>query len=216
MTDLNPDFIILDDEIQQLRTKLENHYDQYYSRRCAESDQEITQRWHRDFSSLQAYEASVEENRQHFLDFMGGWPWPREDLKPRRERLYENDEFTVDRVFLHCFEDVENDWLLLIPQDITEPRAAVLAQHGLGTSPEIACGFVEDEGVYHRFGTRLAQLGYVVIAPRMMGPTDRRRPLYRKSMLTGDRLMGAEMFALSRAVDYLQTLEEVAPDRIGM
>ena len=216
MTDSRPDFIISDQQIQQLHTRLARDYDAYYMQRCAESDQEIARRWHRDFSGLPAYEASVEENRQHFVQLMGGWPWPRAELNPCRERLFENDEFTVDRVFLHCFEDVEDDCLLLVPKESRGPRAAIIAQHGLGSSPEIACGLVEDEGVYHRFGMKLARLGYVVIAPRMIGPQQMRRPLYRKAMLMGERLMGAEMFALSRAVDYLESLTEVDPKRIGM
>ncbi len=216
MTDSTTDFIIPADEIKQLRARLENNYDQYYSRRCSQSDEEIAQRWDRDFSALDTYEASVEENRQHFLQLMGGWPWPREDLNPRREQLYENDDLTVYRVFLHSFEDVETDCLLLVPQGITQPRPAVLAQHGLGSTPALACGFVADEGLYHRFGQRLARLGYVVIAPRMIGPQDKRQPLYRKAMLMGERLMGAEMFSLSRAVDYLQALDEVDAEHIGM
>ena len=216
MTELSPDFVLSDEETEQLRNRLQKAYDWYYSRRCEDSDQEIAKHWHRDFSSREAYEASVEENRQHFLQLMGGWPWSRDELNPRCQRLYENDTFTVDRVFLHSFEDVEFDCLLLVPQGISEPGPAIVAQHGLGSTPELACGFVTDKGPYHRFGSRLARLGYVVIAPRMIGPQDKRRPLYRKAMLMGERLMGAEMFTLSRAVDYLQTLDEVDPERIGM
>ena len=40
--------------------------------------------WNRDYSGLDAYEHSVEPNRQHFLDSLGGWPWDRQDLAPAR------------------------------------------------------------------------------------------------------------------------------------
>jgi cephalosporin-C deacetylase-like acetyl esterase len=121
-------------------------------------------------------------------------------------------------VFFTVFEDVRVDMLLLVPNGLTGPAPVIIAQHGLGSTPEDACGFVEDLGPYNAFGSRLAEQGYVVAAPRMMGGANKRNWLYRKAMLMGENLFGAEMFMLSRVVDYLQGPECAAcadPERIG-
>ena len=97
-----------------------------------------------------------------------------------------------------------------------QPKPAVIAQHGLTGSPETVCGLTAEDDAYHAFGATLAEAGYVVFAPRMVTFADKRQRLYRKSMLMGQRLMGLEMFKISRVVDYLQTLLFVDLNRIGI
>ena len=195
-------------------------------------------RWNRDYSSLEAYNRSVMLNRARFLDMMGGWHWRRKDLNPRLRRLGETEAYTIDEVLLRSFRyvppaddveplDVDIDGILLIPAvDIEESEAgypiypermpAVIAQHGLTGSPETVCGLTAEDDAYHAFGAMLAEAGYVVFAPRMITYADKRQRLYRKSMLMGQRLMGLEMFNISRVVDYLQSLDVVDIDRIGI
>ena len=207
---------------EELHERAFQALDRYYTRRCEQSDEEIARRWHRDFSSLEAYEASVAPNREHLLALLGGWPdrWSRErgDLAPDGMLIDKCEAYTVTRVFINMFEDVRMDFLLLVPRGLTEPAPVVMAMHGLGSTPEDACGFVPDPGVYNAFGSRLAEEGYVVVAPRMMGPASKRNWLYRKAMLMGENLFGAEMFMLSRVADYLQGPDCAAfadPERIG-
>lgn len=223
-------------DIDARRQRLYEQYERYYERRCEEAYRRRGERWERDFSSPEAYCASVQPNRERFRQMLGGWPWPREGLKPRRELLAETSAYTLERVWLTAFEDVEIDCLLLTPPG-DEPRPAVLAQHGLNGTPEDACGFIDnaEESLYRRIGIRLAERGYVVIAPHMVGGygTDEpgashvpefagqvwgraRTQLYRRAMQIGERLYGAELFSLSRAVDFLQTLPAVDAERIGM
>jgi dienelactone hydrolase len=201
----------------ELHERLYSAYDRYFSARCAESEAEIARRWHRDFSSLEAYEASVAPNRADFRAMLGGWPWERGDLQAEVLHLADTDRFSVHRVFLTTLPGVRLDLLLLTPHDLTGPAPAILAQHGLGGTPEQTCGFVDEgEQHYHAFGSRLAELGYVVAAPHMLGGAEKRNWLQRKAGLMGENLTGAELFGLSRVVDYLQTLPAVDPDRIGM
>ncbi|NLO73384.1 MAG: prolyl oligopeptidase family serine peptidase [candidate division WS1 bacterium] len=204
-------------QAEELHERLWKQYDDYYTRRCAESDEEIAQRWNRDFSSLKAYEASIEPNREHFLAMLGGWPWERGDLQAEVIDLGGTDQFTVQRVFITSFDAVRMDFLLLVPRELSGPTPAILAQHGLGGMPDATCGFIDQgEANYHSFGSRLAELGYVVAAPHMMGGASKRNWLQRKAMLMGECLTGAEMFGLSRVVDYLQGLEYVDGERIGL
>ncbi len=223
-------------DIDQRRRQVYEAYDRYYVRRCRQAYATRGERWHRDFSSPEAYERSVQPNRQSFLRMLGGWPWERGDLRPRVERLAETDRYTLDRVWLTVFENVQIDCLLLTPPN-ADRNPAVLAQHGLNGTPEDVCGFIEnvEQSSYNKIGIRLAERGFVVIAPHMAGGYGQpvkgaghlpglegaawgraRTQLYRKAMLVGERLMGAEMFSLSRALDYLETLPTVDPARLGM
>jgi dienelactone hydrolase len=203
----------------ELHERAYRNWDRYYTRRCEQSDEEIARRWRRDFSSLEAYEASVAPNREHLRALLGGWRWERGDLAPESMVIDKCAAYSVTRVFITIFEDVRLDFLLLVPNGLTAPAPVILAQHGLGSTPEDACGFVPDPGPYNAFGSRLAERGYVVAAPRMMGPAAKRNWLYRKAMLMGENLFGAEMFMLSRVVDYLRGRECAAfadPERIGI
>ena len=204
-------------QADELHERLYKQYDAYFTARCAQSDAEIATRWHRDFSSLEAYEASIAPNRADFLAMFGGWPWERGDLQAEVMRLDQTDQYTVNRVFLTTLPGVRLDFLLLVPHGLTSPAPAVIAQHGLGGRPEAACGFIDrGEPNYHSFGSRLAELGYVVAAPHMMGGPDKRNWLQRKAMLMGESLTGAEMFGLSRIVDFLQQQSYVDGERIGL
>jgi len=210
---------------------------------------ERSNRWKRDYSSIDAYRRSVMLNRARFLEMMGGWHWHRTaELNPQLRRIAETASYTVDEVRIRAFQyappienaeplDVKVGGILLIPKDsegltesdtdsidvpgfeiptYPERKPAVIAQHGLTGSPETVCGLTAEDDVYHAFGATLAEAGYVVFAPRMVTFADKRQRLYRKSMLMGQRLMGLEMFNISRVVDYLQTLPDVDFERIGI
>ena len=223
-------------DIDPLRERLYGCWDRYLDRLICEAEDERPARWSRDLSSIEAYLASVEPNRHRFLQMVGGWPQERCELNARREELAQTDRYRLERVFLTVLPGVETDCLLLTPPGDGQ-RPAVLAQHGLSGTPEEVCGFVDTphQALYNRLGIRLVEEGYVVIAPHMAGGfgtpqwgapyaggepqqawNRARAQLSRKSRLVGREIQGLEMLALSRAVDYLQSLDAVDPDRIGM
>jgi len=222
-------------EADGLRKKFYDGMDGYYTRLIQAQETERQKLWKRDYSSPEAYVRSVEPNRRRFLDMLGGWHWERESLNPRVEHLFETEDYTCRRVFITPFDDIRADCLILTPHG-DGPRPAILCQHGLGGSPELACGFCPGRGApaYNAFGIRMAKEGWVVFAPRMLGgygsgeysatqvpPHDgpltmARTRIYRKAIQLGMRLFATEMFILSRWVDYMQTLPSVIPDRIGL
>jgi dienelactone hydrolase len=245
------DFASLDDpiipaaEADELRRRLYQAADGWLTEQVGACETSRKARWHRDYSSTDAYRASVEPNRRRFMQMIGAWdaeredwPWDRTPLGPRVEYLFETPHYRCDRLYLTPMPGLVVDGLLLTPPG-DEPRPAILCQHGLGGGPEVACGFCADRQAagYNSFGLRMAREGWVVFAPRMMGGYGRgeyqevyvpphdparaavlmaRTRLYRKAMQLGYNLFGLEMFVLSRFVDYVQTLPTVIADRIGL
>ena len=65
---------ISNEEIEQLRQRLYDAYDAYYTRLVENFHVERDKRWQRDFSSIDAYLKSVEPNRQHWREFLS---WDR-------------------------------------------------------------------------------------------------------------------------------------------
>ena len=205
-----------EEEVELRREKLYEHYDAYLDNLIDEAAQERERQWNRDFSSPEAYEKSVEQNRKHWTeDFLTWGGLERGDLKPRVETLVDDGEIRMERVWLTVFGDVETDLLLLTPKG-DAPLPTVIAQHGLGSTPELVVGFPDDENAYHGYGLALARRGYVVCAPRMVTFWEKRQRLHRKAILLGKNLMGLEIFAESRVIDFLQTLPQVRADRIGV
>ena len=198
-------------------------WEAYFRRRISEEQQHFTASIALETTSLAGYLASTEHLRQRLLATLGGWPERPAAVDARVEEIGELAGGRLYRVHVTVVEGVEMPALLLIPQAATaKPAPAVICQHGYAGSPEWMMGF----GTTGQFnytnsaGRRLAEAGYVVIAPQIVcsppGVGKDRVRLDRLARLAGVSLLGMEMFALSRVVDWLQTRPEVLPDRIGM
>lgn len=256
------DLLLTAEDIYPRQKALFDQYEAYYMRTIKEQYDCRGRFWNRDFSSPEAYEKSVEPNRQHFLQLVGGWHWERQDLQLRKGLIAEFSAYTIERVTYRLFDVIETDALLLTPKG-EGPFPAILLQIGVNGVPETACGFTEEErggkGSYHRLGARLAAHGYVVLATRMVTgfapgkfrDEDHRAPhlmtprqaelreyilknysreaakeyapqtrariyLDRLCRTIRQTLLGTEMFALSRGIDLLESLPQVAPGRLGM
>jgi dienelactone hydrolase len=163
--------VLTADDIYPRQKALFDQYEAYLMRTIKRAYDDRGRLWHRDFSSPEAYERSVEPNRRHWLELLGGWPWERGDLNARFERIADCAEYRVERVTYRVFEDVETDAILLTPQGDAPPGGfpAVLCQVGVNGCPETICGFTGvSDATYHKIGSRLAAHGYVVIATRMV------------------------------------------------
>jgi dienelactone hydrolase len=108
---------------------------------------------------------------------------------------------------------------LLVPDDRREPGPAVLAQHGHGPGKSEVCGL---DGYAHR----LAELGYVVLAPdlRYFGERTDWLPPDKygcdlnlvHAVAAGANPLAQNLWDLARGLDVLEQHPLVDPDRIGM
>ncbi len=253
-------FALTPDDVYPRQRALFDQFVAYYATLIKEKYDRRHEKWHRDFSSPEAYERSVEPNRGHLLDVLGGWHWEREDLGLSREVIAEFPDagYRLERAGYRIFTGIETDGLLLVPHG-DGPFPGLICQVGVNGAPVRICGLDGLQTNYRRIGARFARHGYVVLATRMVTgfdpavtrDLDHRAPhllspvqeeirqyilekygkdeaknwhpqsqsrnyVDRLCQLIGHRLMGTEMFALSRGIDLLQALPEVDPDRIGM
>ena len=170
-----------------------------------------------DTRSLAAYASSVERYRTIFRDeVVGRIDQPLLPPQPRTRKLYDQPKWTAYEVMLDVFPDLFAYGILCVPKDIPEgeKRPVVVCQHGLEGRPlDIIQG---DHPAYHDFATKLAERGFITFAPQniyIFG--DRFRTLQRKANALNWTLFSLMVPQHQQIVDWLQTLPNVDPDRIG-
>src|SRR5262245_54120950 len=212
-----PQTTVLAADVLARHKEQQQQIERYLDRQIDKAERSRAVAWQRDFSSIEAYERSVKPWRKRLGKWLGGIDYPKAELKLREEKLSETKEFAAYRVWFTAFEDVQVYGILLLPkQQNNGKRPAVIAIHGMQGSPESVCGLAEKEDYHHRFGARLAEHGFVVLAPLDINTADGRQWLDRKAKMVGQRLQGLEQFKITRVVDYLQQRPEVDPKRIGI
>jgi len=116
----------------------------------------------------------------------------------------EREGFRLDTLELRATPGRVFQAMLAVPAEASRPMPAVVAIHGHGGNRMTP--FNPEEAMYHSFGSELARHGFVVISTDV-GQHD----VYEE----GRTLMGERLWDLMRCVDYLRSLEEVDPARIG-
>jgi len=188
----------------------------FLDRELERADGEREKRWHRVYSSIEKYKASVRPNRRRLAETIGGALPLKNPFQARRIPLEETGTYQIERVWLPTLEGVETYGILLIPKRTAPTRLpALICVHGMGSSPEKVCGMAEEDYT-RRFGARAAERGYVVFAVLMTNDVATKSRLDRKAILLGSRLQGLEQAKLFRTIDFLETLREVDPKTIGI
>jgi dienelactone hydrolase len=111
-------------------------------------------------------------------------------------------------------------WLhVLIPRSGNAPWPVVIAQHGLDGGPGDVTGLdARDERSYHAFGARLADRGYVVVAPYLTVPSPQEEllnPIVAMATALGEERSSAERIKLVALVDWLNGQPWVDIGRLG-
>ncbi|MHC5537369.1 alpha/beta hydrolase family protein, partial [Singulisphaera rosea] len=164
-------------------------------------------------ATAQAWQERARSLRQQLLVTLGLWPmFPKTPLHPRVFDKIERDGYTIEKVVLETFPGFTLSGNLYRPIGKTGRLPGILSPHG-----HYAVGRVEPD-VQHRC-IRWAKLGCVVFMYDMVGYNDSKS--FGHAFLN-DRLRrwGLSLVTLQtwnsiRALDWLTTLPDVDPARIG-
>jgi dienelactone hydrolase len=183
--------------------------------------------WKLDFSSQAAYVRSLARYRADWADMLGVPPDSHGPFHEKRVKLADYPAFTMYRVWFEAWPGVHTYGILLLPRNLHGRAPALICQHGHADSPEKTMGLVEGP-IYREFARVFAEKGYVTFSPYLVSryseenqPTEGpqawgRDMLFKKASLIGRTLLGVEARKFTRTVDWLQSLPEVDPQRIGM
>ncbi|WP_282940377.1 alpha/beta hydrolase family protein [Paenibacillus sp. RC67] len=178
--------------------------------------------------------------REKLQELLGPLPGHPADLNPVVLETVDCGEYIRERVAFSTYDDLTMLAYVLVPKELettgSGKRPAVLAVHGHGFGSKEVVGLTADGldntgnwNLYKHFSISLVQMGFVVIAPELLGFGDRRLEqdaqadptsnscfrLASSLMLMGQSLAGIRVYELLRTLDYAQTRDEVDPHRIG-
>ena len=194
----------------------------FVEREIDESIQTRQKSWNRDFTSRQAYERSVEPNRQAFMKSIGVVD-PRVPVSIER---YGNDDdpalvaetraYRIYQVRWGVLDGVSGEGLLLEPR--RPPRAHVVALPDADQTPEQIAGLAAGVPPEAQFARRLAENGFEVIVPVTIDRTARwsghadirmtdqshREWIYRQAFHMGRHVIGYEVQKVLAVVDWFK------------
>jgi dienelactone hydrolase len=194
----------------------------FVERKIEESIQTRQRYWNRDFTSRQAYERSVEPNRQRFLKSIGVVD-PRMPVTIERfgdadnpALVAETPAYRIYQVRWPVLEHVSGEGLLLQPR--RPPLAHVIALPDADQTPEQLVGLATGVPREAQFARRLAENGFEVIVPVMIDRTSRwsgnpdvrmtdqthREWIYRQAFHMGRHVIGYEVQKVLAVVDWLK------------
>jgi dienelactone hydrolase len=175
-----------------------------------------SQYWQRDYSSVEAYLASVTDNRQRWLEAVGDFGPPLPDMNPILEPFGEDEHCTAQWVTIDLYGGLRGRAVLALPKRGQAPFPLVIAQHGIGSTPERAFGFGDEGELYHAYARRLVEAGYAVLAPYNITGGDPRGRLTRLCLMLGKTLWGLEIARTKRLLDWCETRADLDMNRVGM
>lgn len=191
--------------------QLEKHL---LTRLIDEYPERARQAWNHDYTGLEAFERSVAPNRER---------WRRMLSPPALQK-----SGTLTRRLHAPLADLDAEWLVLPLGDLTAeavlvfPRHAspqapvplVIAQHGIGSTPETPFG--NPSAGYHAYARELLAAGFAVLAPFQLRSVPSRNRIERLARLTDTSLPGIEFARLQHLLDAVLADPRIDRERVGM
>jgi dienelactone hydrolase len=204
--------------------------DKFLMRQLADSVAHRTNFWKRDFASAEAYEKSVQTNREHLRRIIGAVDsrLPIRDLEfvstiARDSKLGSGENYTIQAIRWEVYPKVYGEGLWLRPNK--KPIARVIAIPDADHDPELLCGLQIGIPADSQFARRLAEQGIEVIVPQLINRSDtfsgdaalkrftnqpHREWIYRQAYEMGRHIIGYEVQKILSLVDFFAS-EEPAP-----
>jgi len=219
-----------------LSTQMVAGIDRFLMREIEHSTVGRPKLWHRDFTSIEAYEKSVTPNREHFRKAIGAVD-PRLPVEALAfvsstalpAHVAETDRFTVMAVRWPVFEGVFGEGLWLQPKGTVLAR--IVAIPDADQTPEMLAGLAPGLPAEAQFARRLAENGCEVIVPVLIDRSDawsgneklkrftnqpHREWIYRQAYEMGRHLIGYEVQKVQAAVDWFVKQQSGDSQGIGV
>jgi len=172
-----------------------------------------------------------------FMELLGEFP-EKVDLEPEVEYQVEECDLMRERVVFNTEEFMSVPCQILYPKNMKKDKsnAAIICSHGhgrFGKDPVAGIrssqGHIQDiKDMNYNYGEQMAKAGFLTISPdlRVFGerrdgenPFPGRDPCnvnFIKGAIMGLYTLALNIWDIKCCVDYLETREEVNPERIGM
>ncbi|MCU0914315.1 MAG: DUF4038 domain-containing protein [Planctomycetes bacterium] len=182
------------------------------------------ERLERATRSTESWRTRREEIRRQILVAAGLWPeFERPPVKATVTGQFEREGYTLKKVYLETWPGFYLTGVLYLPKK-TGPLPAVLCTHGHGKNGRF--GTIEEQPR----AITLARLGFVVFAYDMIGYGEclqlphefaEGSPTQNDALGSPERpwglnLLGLQLWNSQRVVDFVSSLPEVDPQRIGV
>jgi dienelactone hydrolase len=206
--------------------------DRFLLRKLEESVERRARHWKRDFASAEAYQRSLEPQRQRLAHILGvrdaRVPFAGPELiatTTQSALLGRGKDYEVFAVRWPAFGDVHGEGLLLVPAG--KPTANLVAIPDADQTPEQLAGLVDGVPAPSQFARRLAENGCRVLVPTLIDRRlDKRGPrgvslsnrefLYRSAFELGRHLIGYEVQKVLAAVDWFAQETKPGTAKIGV
>lgn len=180
-----------------------------------------------DFSSVEAYERSLQPYRDRLGKFYGTPPPGAQGGRVTKfQQVGEDAECTVFRVWIEVIAGVDAYGIYMVPKNLKAKAPLIIAQHGGGGNPEAICD-LDTRVNYRGFGREAVRRGYIVWAPALAMRCGYcndepiagagRELLDQKLKLAGTSIIGLELYKI---IESTRTLSKVRPEidaaRVGM
>ena len=171
--------------------------------------------WHRDYSSVEKYLASIEPNRERWQDAVGRLEAVEVAPQAKLAPWHDDEKYSAYQLILQVLPGLHARGILALPKG-KKAAPLVVAQHGIGSSPERVFGLDDPTNIYRAYGRRLVEEGFAVIAPLNITDGPPRARYERMAKMLGVTLWGIEIFKLRKMLDYLQARKEIDIDQTAM
>ena len=194
---------------QAYSDQLENYLRQYL---VEQYDERASKLWNRDYSSIDAFNRSVEPNRRR---------WESVVIKPpllTKTGPLNKRPYTVEGIRGEWIELplglISAEAFLAFPEgaDKQKPVPIIVVQHGIGSTPETPFR----TGAYHEYAKELLKAGYAVLVPFNLRTVESRNRIERLCRLADVSLPGIELVRVQNLLDVVLADPRVDPERVGM
>jgi len=172
--------------------------------------------WKQDYSSIEAFEKSVEPNRRRWREVVK--PPELEKTGKLRRRPHPPLADLKGEWLTVPLGGLTAEGLLAVPARATpqSPVPLVIAQHGIGSHPERTFGVLDEGEHYHRYAKELVDAGFAVLAPMNLRSVERRNRIERLCRLADTSLPGIELVRVQRLLDEVLEDPRIDGERVGM